>query len=124
MSYQIRDGETPSHFLTFAYLAGASALVIAILQSRMVDRILNNSIGMALGFLSFPIYLVHEPIIYSIGFAVQWFSNSLVAASMAIIAATLAISWPLGLLDRMWVRFISMNTARLIDPPPVAIPSP
>jgi peptidoglycan/LPS O-acetylase OafA/YrhL len=117
-SYRLRDGETPSNFLTFAWLAGASTLVIAILQSRMADRILNNSIGMALGFLSFPIYLVHEPIIWSIGGAVQWFSNSVVAASMAVIAATLAISWPLGLLDRMWVRFISMNTARLVDTPP------
>jgi peptidoglycan/LPS O-acetylase OafA/YrhL len=119
LSYRLQDGgETPSNFLTFAWLAGASALVIAILQSQMADRILNNSIGMALGFLSFPIYLVHEPIIWSIGGAVQWFSNSAVAASMAVIAATLAISWPLGLLDRMWVHFISMNTARLVETQP------
>jgi peptidoglycan/LPS O-acetylase OafA/YrhL len=73
-----------------------------------------------LGRLSFPIYLVHLPVIFSLG---CWCYLRLVAALplMPAIAATVLISLsgivavavPLGGFDRRWVGAISRAVLRL-----------
>ena len=100
-------------FRVFVYTLGAMCVIVAILQSQVAERILDNKFGALLGRLSFPIYLVHVPVILSassaayIGLLPIIGSNAVWATGVCTVVLTFAISWPLARVDVMWVRFLN-----------------
>ena len=106
LSYWVTDGNDPSTVIVFAWAAGASFVIIAVLQSATAEKLLDNRVGKALGLLSFPIYLVHVPIIWSTGSWVYATGDHRGAAAVVIVL-TLIVAWPLAILDLIWVRFLN-----------------
>lgn len=92
---------------------GALMMLVAIDGSPGARRWLGRRMGIALGGLSFPVYLFHVPVMRSLGAAVflqlQPFGSgvALVGAVAVSFGVTLAIAWPLALLDRAWVRCVN-----------------
>ncbi len=104
-----------------AWVPASVLLILAALGSRHVARCLAGSWARLLGRLSFPIYLVHLPVIFSLG---CWSYSRLVAAlpPLAAVAATVLVSLlgiasvavPLGGFDRWWVGAINRAVPRLL----------
>jgi peptidoglycan/LPS O-acetylase OafA/YrhL len=110
-------------FQTILLTIGAAAIIIAVLQSSTAERILDNRIGALLGFLSFPMYIVHVLIICSVSSMVY-----IALAGATVIGAiwgaigctlflTLLVSWPLGLVDARWVRYLNRKISALVEHP-------
>ena len=99
---------------------GATCIIIAVLQSPIAERILDNRIGVILGRLSFPIYLVHVPIILSASSAVYLGlfpfigERSIWGAAASTLILTFAISWPLAWIDITWVQFLNGQMRKLL----------
>jgi len=107
LSYRTLNDHPPT-MMVLAWLFGAGAIIVAVLQSPTAVRVLDNKIGAALGFLSFPIYLVHGPVLWSAAsFIYVRYDHTLAAACVATIVLTLLFSWPLGIIDRLWVRCLN-----------------
>lgn len=110
-------------FQTLFLTIGAAAVIVAVLHSSVAERVLDNRIGALLGFVSFPIYVVHVLIICSVSsMAYIALSNIAIAGAAwgAIIFTmllTLLVSWPLGVIDARWVRYINNKTAMLLQNP-------
>jgi len=115
LSYRTLNDHPPT-MMVLAWLFGAGAIIVAVLQSPTAERVLDNKAGAALGFLSFPIYLVHGPVIWSAAsFIYVRYDHALAAACAATLVLTLLFSWPLGIIDRLWVSYLSGITRRLFD---------
>jgi peptidoglycan/LPS O-acetylase OafA/YrhL len=112
------------------FSVGATLVIIAILRSPMAERVLNNKIGALLGRLSFPIYLIHVPVILSASSAayVSMFGllgrAAMYPAALCTVVVTLAAALPLAKFDIAWVRFLNSKfvlwplapvTAKIID---------
>ena len=114
LSYRVSEGKTPSTMLIFGWTAGASFLIAAVLQSKVAERLLDNKMGAALGALSFPIYLVHVPIIWSLGSYVYALGDHAIATAMLVsTVSTFLISWPLAAIDSAWVRFLNIQAGKI-----------
>jgi peptidoglycan/LPS O-acetylase OafA/YrhL len=102
---------------------GATAVIIAVLQSIVAERLLDNPLGALLGYLSFPIYVVHALIIFSASSMayVALARISIVGAAWGAILCTLVltflISWPVGAVDAWWVRYLNRRVAVLLADP-------
>jgi peptidoglycan/LPS O-acetylase OafA/YrhL len=98
---------------------GATAVIVAILRSPTAEKILGGKFGAMMGRLSFPIYLVHVPVICSaasLTYVTMFPSLGRAAsypAALCTITITLVIALPLAKLDVSWVRFLN---ARLTVP--------
>jgi peptidoglycan/LPS O-acetylase OafA/YrhL len=100
--------------ILLAWAVGASCLIVAVLQSAVAERLLDNRIGAALGYLSFPAYLVHFPILWSAGSTINTATGNPVFASICTIALTAIASWPLAFVDAAWVRFLNRRVGALL----------
>jgi peptidoglycan/LPS O-acetylase OafA/YrhL len=98
-------GDT-SHFV---WDAGAVLMILLLLGNPFLKRVFSKSWAVWLGLLSFPIYLLHGPIMLSVG-AGSFLSglnrfgeagSALVAAAVSI-ALTLLCALPLVWVDRAW----------------------
>jgi peptidoglycan/LPS O-acetylase OafA/YrhL len=109
-----------STFQILVLTVGAMGLVIAVLRSSVAERVLDNRFGALLGHLSFPIYLVHVPIILSASSAIYlalWSSigsNAIWVAGACTLILTFAISWPLASIDVKWVRLLNGRIGALL----------
>lgn len=98
---------------------GATCVIIAVLQSQMAERIFDNRFGAILGRLSFPVYLVHVPVILSASSLVYIAlfpsigRDAIWAAASCTLILTVLISWPLAILDTRWVRFLNGKIGKL-----------
>jgi peptidoglycan/LPS O-acetylase OafA/YrhL len=116
----IPSGYGSWRYYPVAWVPASVLLMLAALGSRHVARCLAGSWARMLGRLSFPIYLVHLPVIFSLG---CWSYLRLVAAlpPLPAIAATVlislsgivAVAMPLGGFDRWWVGAINRAVLRL-----------
>jgi peptidoglycan/LPS O-acetylase OafA/YrhL len=96
-------------------MTGATAIVVAVLQSAVAERLLDNKLGWFLGYISFPLYLVHGPIVWSAGsIAFVMSNNSLVITALVTLLLSLALSWPLAMMDKCWVSFLNARVLRLV----------
>jgi peptidoglycan/LPS O-acetylase OafA/YrhL len=107
-------------FQVLVLTIGASAVIVGVLQSAAAEWALDNKAGALLGRLSFPIYLVHVPIICSASTAAyiallphigRW---AFWGAALATVGLSVAVSVPLSWLDALWVRFLNFRVAAFL----------
>jgi peptidoglycan/LPS O-acetylase OafA/YrhL len=108
LSRNIQPDQGASTLMVLCWLAGASCLVIAVLCCSPAERLLNNSCGRLIGFISFPLYVIHVPIICSAGsLALVATNGSPVSAAICTVLLTFLVALPLAYLDRAWVRTLN-----------------
>jgi peptidoglycan/LPS O-acetylase OafA/YrhL len=93
-------------------LIGSISIMIAMLNSQNVGA-LSGRIGLMLGAISFPLYLVHALVILSFS---SWVfvatDGSLLITLTATLVASALASVPLIVIDREWVRFLNSFTRK------------
>jgi peptidoglycan/LPS O-acetylase OafA/YrhL len=122
----------------FIWDAGAVLMILLLLGNPALRRLFSKSWAIWLGLLSFPIYLLHGPIMLSAGAAtfnaalpdLGKTSSALTAAAISI-ALTVACAFPLVWIDKAWTKFLSRLTKpltkRKANPspqPPQLVPPP
>ena len=107
-------GLTNPAFFWVVWTPAALMVIVATLGCAAANRLLSGRLGVLLGRLSFPIYLVHVPIICSVGawvYVVLWPMTSARVAALATVLTVLMVSLlaalALSRFDRWWVRTIS-----------------
>jgi peptidoglycan/LPS O-acetylase OafA/YrhL len=114
-------GDT-SHFV---WDAGAVLMILLLLGNPFLRRVFSHSWAIWLGLLSFPIYLLHGPIMLSAGATV--FNQtvpvlgqpaSALTACLISVALTLACAFPLIWLDQAWTKFLGRLTKPFLKNPP------
>jgi peptidoglycan/LPS O-acetylase OafA/YrhL len=106
-------GDT-SHFV---WDAGAVLMILLLLGNPTLRRIFSHSWAIWLGLLSFPIYLLHGPIMLSAGATAFnaalpdiGHTGSVLFACFISIALTLACAIPLIWIDQAWTKFLARLT--------------
>jgi peptidoglycan/LPS O-acetylase OafA/YrhL len=102
-------GDT-SHFV---WDIGAVLMILLLLGNPALRRIFSQSWAVWLGLLSFPIYLLHGPIMLSAGATGYVATNhtigpiaaALLAAAISV-TLTLACAIPLVWFDQIWTRIL------------------
>jgi peptidoglycan/LPS O-acetylase OafA/YrhL len=87
-------------------LAGATGLVVATMTVPAVERALSSPPARFLGRLSFPLYLVHVPLLYTV-FAVGYGRVSLWLIGPAFVITAIAVAW-------LFERFVDAPVVRLV----------
>ncbi len=105
----------------FVWDAGAALMIALLLGNPLLRATFSRHWAAWLGRLSFPIYLLHGPIMLSLGAAsflaaLAWFgmAGSAMIAVFASMAITLLCAVPLAWIDRGWTGTLSW-TARWLE---------
>jgi peptidoglycan/LPS O-acetylase OafA/YrhL len=113
-------GDT-SHFV---WDAGAVLMILVLLGNPFLRRVFSKTWAVWLGLLSFPIYLLHGPIMLSVGATsfmggLQRFgeAGSAWAAAGVSVALTLACAVPLVWVDKAWTGVLSKLSRRVLNAP-------
>ena len=103
---------------------GAVLIILVLLGNPLLRRWFSKGWAVWLGLLSFPIYLLHGPIMLSAGAAsfvrgVGWLglAGSAAMAAAVSIALTLLCALPLVWVDKAWTGILSRATGFLVRPP-------
>jgi peptidoglycan/LPS O-acetylase OafA/YrhL len=103
-------GDT-SHFV---WDASAALMIMLLLGNPWLRRVFSKTWAVWLGLLSFPIYLLHGPIMLSAGAssfngAMEMFgkTNSALMAAAVSVVLTLVCAVPLVWVDKAWTRVLS-----------------
>ena len=114
-------GDT-SHFV---WDAAAALLILVLLGNPFLRRVFSKGWAVWLGLLSFPIYLLHGPIMLSAGAASFMqglgrfgLAGSAAMAALVSVALTLLCAVPLVWVDKAWTGLLTRATGFLIRPPP------
>jgi len=104
-----RWGRSLSEIL--AYTVGAVLLLVAVEQNAWLRRLLSGRVARFLGRMSFPVYLLHVPVLCSAGcmafLAAGGGRAGLLAAAGATLLFTVLLGWPLAWFDLRWTRLIN-----------------
>lgn len=105
----------------YVHAAAAALLILAIEGSAPLRAVLSGGWAAALGRLSFPIYLLHLPVLCSAG-ALAFVAEGgglqgTLAAVVATLGVTLALAWPLARLDGWWTGRLNALAAWLLPAP-------
>jgi peptidoglycan/LPS O-acetylase OafA/YrhL len=107
-----------SHFI---WDAGAALMILLLLGNPFLRRIFSKTWAVWLGLLSFPIYLLHGPIMLSAGAssfngAMADFgkTNSALMAAAVSIVLTLVCAVPLVWVDKTWTRVLGRITKPIL----------
>lgn len=101
----------------YVWDAGAALLIIVLLGNPPVSRVFSGNWAMWLGLLSFPVYLLHGPILLSAGSAA--FMDGLgrlglvgaaLLAAFCSILLTLVCALPLAWVDKIWTGLLARIT--------------
>lgn len=113
---------TYSHYV---WDAGAALIIIVLLGNAAVKRVFSGSWAVWLGLLSFPIYLLHGPILLSAGSAAFMaglgtlgMAGAAMMAAFCSILLTLVCALPLAWVDKVWTRLLSRVMRPLAKPAP------
>jgi peptidoglycan/LPS O-acetylase OafA/YrhL len=113
-------GET-AHFV---WDVSAVLIILVLLGNPFLRRVFSKNWAIWLGLLSFPIYLLHVPIMLSAG-AVSIVNavgplgeaNAVVLAAAVTLALTLACALPLAWVDKAWTGALGRAAAVLLKHP-------
>ena len=108
----------------FVWDAGAVLSILLLLGNPALHRIFSGSWAIWLGLLSFPIYLLHGPIMLTIGAhslvasaGTLGVNGSAIMAALISITLTLACAVPLARLDQAWLGLLTRATRPLLTKP-------
>ncbi|MBS0638813.1 MAG: acyltransferase [Proteobacteria bacterium] len=113
-------GSTLTDTVTLVWIATATGLIAAVSACTPFRRALSGPVGRWLGVMSFPIYLVHLPVLLSAGCATYLttlrFGTNLASAALAAVTVlgTLLVAAVLTRLDRRWVRQLNRLADRVV----------
>lgn len=101
----------------FVWDAGAALMIVVLLGNAAVRRVFSGRWAVWLGLLSFPIYLLHGPILLSAGSVAFMdevgrlgMAGAAVTAAISSILLTLLCALPLAWVDRHWTGLLSRLT--------------
>jgi peptidoglycan/LPS O-acetylase OafA/YrhL len=104
----------------FVWAASAALIIILLLGNPVARRFFSQGWASWLGLISFPIYLLHVPIMLSAGaMSITGMAQPLgmtgavLAAGFVTIALTLACALPLAWVDKVWTRALGRMTGVL-----------
>jgi peptidoglycan/LPS O-acetylase OafA/YrhL len=110
-------GDT-SHFV---WDASAAVMIMLLLGNPLLRRLFSKTWAVWLGLLSFPIYLLHGPIMLSAGAssfngAMEVFgkTNSALMAAAVSVVLTLVCAIPLVWVDKAWTRVLGRITRPML----------
>ena len=105
----------------FIWDAGAALMIMLLLGNPFLRRIFSKTWAVWLGLLSFPIYLLHGPIMLSAGatsfngaVGVVGKTDSALIAGGISVALTLLCAIPLVWVDKGWTRVLGMVTRPML----------
>jgi peptidoglycan/LPS O-acetylase OafA/YrhL len=115
-------GET-AHFV---WDVSAALIIMVLLGNPFLCALFSKKWAVWLGLLSFPMYLLHVPIMLSAG-AVSFIRSAdalgtmgaLLVAGAVTIGLTLVFALPLVWLDRHWTHMLGRMTGRWLKPRPM-----
>jgi peptidoglycan/LPS O-acetylase OafA/YrhL len=106
---------------TYVHITGSVIAIFVIETTPALRKLFSGRISVALGKLSFPVYLLHVPVLCSAGAVVFLATQGVlpgicpkIAAGATTLIVTVLLSWPLALFDTWWVRRIGAVTDRLV----------
>jgi peptidoglycan/LPS O-acetylase OafA/YrhL len=110
---------------------GAVLLIMVLLGNPLLKRVFSKSWAVWLGLLSFPIYLLHGPIMLSAGAAsfvtahgTLGVAGSAIIAALVSILLTLICAVPLVWVDKAWTRMLGRAASLLLKRPVRSQPRP
>jgi peptidoglycan/LPS O-acetylase OafA/YrhL len=106
-------------------------LIMVLLGNPLLKRVFSKSWAVWLGLLSFPIYLLHGPIMLSAGAAsfvtahgTLGVAGSAIIAALVSILLTLICAVPLVWVDKAWTRMLGRAASLLLKRPVRSQPRP
>ncbi|WP_298215655.1 acyltransferase [Acidocella sp.] len=109
-----------SHYI---WDAGAALIILVLLGNPAMRRWFSGGWAIWLGFLSFPIYVLHGPLMLSAGSSafmqgvgVLGLPVAALLAAFCSLALTLLCAMPLAWMDRLWTRLLGALTRPLMRP--------
>ena len=99
---------------TYVHTAASVLAILIIEATPPLRRLLSGRLSTWLGKLSFPLYLLHVPILCSAGCAVFLLSGSKPAAMITTVVVTIVLAVPLAVFDTWWVRRTGALADRLV----------
>jgi peptidoglycan/LPS O-acetylase OafA/YrhL len=118
------SGDT-SHFV---WDGGAVLMILVLLGNPVLRRVFSKTWAVWLGLLSFPIYLLHGPIMLSAGAAAfngtadgLGQTGGVVVAVAISLALTLACAVPLVWVDKAWTKVLNRVTKPFLKRPPAVV---
>lgn len=111
-------GSTDTLRQTYVAILASIMLVYAVLTTENPPAWLSGKAAKILGDLSFPLYLVHVPVICSVGSWVFLASGSAALSAAASILASIVAALPLIVFNNWWVAAVGslFDKFRLHDP--------
>lgn len=108
-----------------AYIVASALLIVAIELAHHTFRArLSNHFFEFLGIISFPLYLIHVPVLCSLGCAMLIWSNIWatgpwpnVFAGVATIVGAIIAAIPLAYFNERWVKFVNATINWLLSQP-------
>jgi peptidoglycan/LPS O-acetylase OafA/YrhL len=108
----------------FVWDAGAVLSILLLLGNQALHRLFSGAWAIWLGLLSFPVYLLHGPIMLTVGAKTVvagagylGVNGSEVMAALISLTLTLACALPLARLDQAWLGLLSRATRPLLAKP-------
>jgi peptidoglycan/LPS O-acetylase OafA/YrhL len=102
------------------YIIGSVALICAVLASAPLRFVLSGAFSSFVGRLSFPLYLVHFPILCSVGSSAylataqsSYAAWAPIAAAAATVLASVGAAVPLMAFDQWWIRTVNRQFGRV-----------
>lgn len=104
----------PAEYSHYVWDAGAVLIIIVLLGNPAVRRVFSGNWAVWLGLLSFPIYLLHGPILLSAGsvafmkgLGMFGIAGAAFMAAIFSLALTFICAVPLAWVDQIWTRLLS-----------------
>ena len=109
------------NLIHIAWLPVSALMLLAVLSLPGLAAGPGARFARRLGFVAFPMYVLHIPMMCSLGSFVLIHASTVMSeghaatlAALLTVAVTVLLSIPLGELDRLWVRFVGRATARAL----------
>ncbi|MDR3419615.1 MAG: acyltransferase [Nevskia sp.] len=100
------------HATYFLHTLSALCFMLVLLGNATAARRLGGRVGYFLGRISFPAYLVHLPIVFSLSCWLYLAKVPLLLNLAGTVALVLVVSWYASSLDNAWVRIVNRVSRR------------